>query len=141
MAYAEHKEGSNIYYNIFPETRMVEARMDTRCMLDDVATIFAKRGILCPHKEFQKIINKMPNTLWGKAVCHPDDEWDVVRGKEIARARLLKKYYRYRLEMFKCAADYIDKSLTHCEDYMNFSWLSYNKFNDIIKNSQKFDEN
>ena len=36
----------------------------------------------------------MPNEFRAVAKCHPDDNFDETRGKDIAKERLMKKYYK-----------------------------------------------
>lgn len=35
---------------------------------------------------------RMPDKFKAAAVCHPDDEWDVAKGMEIAKDRVLEKW-------------------------------------------------
>ena len=51
----------------------------------------------------------MPNTFRAKATCDDRDEWNEEVGKEVAKAKVLKNYYRSldkRIDMFR--ADLID---------------------------------
>lgn len=46
-----------------------------------------------------KILRNRHN-FYGIAKCNPDDEYNVEIGKEIAKARLLAKYYRVKRRLF-----------------------------------------
>ena len=52
--------------------------------------------------------------LYGKAKCAPEDKFDAEIGKEIARKRLLEKYYKFERSMLKI----IHKKFTKfCAEY------------------------
>jgi hypothetical protein len=124
--YTEKKEGSSIHYNIFEDYK-VECYINQSDFIDDIIHSLDKKKIYYKIDFVLNIINKyFPNErIWGFAKCHPDDTFDKEKGKALARARLLKKYYKIRTNVFRDIAEDLDKQLTYCEDCLNYSWLSY----------------
>lgn len=121
-----------IKYVIDEEKRTVVCYM-TNCRYDALDAL-RQIGALCmiaiPTMGCKPFFN--PNKLLindvyrGKAKCHPDDEWDVKRGKQIARNRMLHTYYAARFrrlayiegkirelyDMIKDKVDYCDTRVT-----------------------------
>jgi hypothetical protein len=73
------------------------------------------------------------DTYVGKAVCHKEDEWDVVKGKQIARLKALRafmidrkkvtqaveKSFEEALERIKKANNYSEYGLRHINEELN----------------------
>ena len=110
-----------IKYVVDEEKRTVVCYM-TNCRYDALDAL-RQSGALCmiaiPTMGCKPFFN--PNKLLindvyrGKAKCHPDDEWDVKRGKEIARNRMLNTYYAARFRKL----DFISEKINQL--YINLS--------------------
>jgi len=59
--------------------------------------------------------------------------FDEEMGKQIARNRLLEKYYKIRLNYLQYIGDELSKQIDVVEDQMNYSWLRYNDYVDANK--------
>lgn len=71
---------------------------------------FVEMGI-CGEYNLAKKIQKGFGKFVGKAKCHPDDTFNVEKGKLVARDRLLYKWRRYKSEIISCIID--DMSNAH----------------------------
>lgn len=71
-------------------------------------------------------LKQLSNGFYGIAKCHNKDKFDIEIGKEIARKKLLSKYYRferhmlmsankYLIQNFKSYIEKIDKRMDLCE--------------------------
>lgn len=123
----EQKEGSSITYYINEEKRTVVAKMPLSTVANDIDNNCLKKGLkfIPAYREIKKYPHK---NIIGIAKCAPEDTFDIETGKRIAAARLLQKYYKIKLNAYRVIADFYDNKLSTCEDLMNYSWLSYNKF-------------
>ena len=61
-------------------------------------------------------------TYTGKAVCHPNDEWDVEKGMRIAKLKAIRAYLNDRkvitdrlVKMFEDVADRVEDMAKHTE--------------------------
>lgn len=90
--------------------------LDIRYFVDEnakvvVCVIYAHQADV--FREFEDILRKVEHLpLWGthsmfnptkfvgKAKCHPEDVFDAEKGKELARARALKKYNMAKLDAY-----------------------------------------
>ena len=61
-----------------------------------VCGIFKNKNLSADHKnKIERYADKLTeHRLIGVAKCSPEDEFDLETGKRIARARLLKRYYK-----------------------------------------------
>lgn len=57
-----------------------------------------------------KKIQKGFGKFIGKAKCHPDDTFDVEKGKLVARDRLLYKWHRYKSEVIHNIVDDLSRA-------------------------------
>lgn len=69
---------------------------------------------------------RIKGTYRGKALCHPDDKFDLKEGMKIARSRMLYSYYRdlliknYEwLEEYNKARDSINNIIDHCSSRLD----------------------
>ena len=62
---------------------------------------------------------KMPKSFMGKAVCAPDDEWNVETGSLLAYARAKDKCYRSFFKRANLYAQAIDNRLNNIIDEFN----------------------
>lgn len=96
-----------IKYAVVPEKKIVYAILsNTRHdALRKIDKMMGDNPVCCVyHKKYM-----MPNTFRAKATCDDRDEWNEEIGKEVAKAKVLKNYYRSldkRIDMFR--ADLID---------------------------------
>lgn len=66
--------------------------------------------------------------LVGVAKCHPDDKFDLEKGKKLAKYRLLQKYYFKKRKVYDRLVDmtwrdfnkYVNEA-----DYCNYMWCKY----------------
>lgn len=102
-----------IKYNVIESQRKVVAKIDN-CE-NDAYNVISKacNGML---EFFNGESFKLPTYFTAVAKCHPDDEFDIEKGKEIARKRVIEKYndaMSYILldfaTVFDICADNIDK--------------------------------
>lgn len=98
------KNVSKINYFVNEEKRTVVAMMND--CADDVLTDM-KIDIF--HPAAGSLI--ISNTFRGKAVCDKDDIWDIEKGKEIARSKMLAKYYRAKENVIR-------KYITQMNEYL-----------------------
>lgn len=70
----------------------------------------------------------------GVAICHPDDDFDIERGKELAAARcnekVAAKRYARALSKYVEACQARDKAIAYVDDmkeYMNDSYIAMNE--------------
>lgn len=88
-------EKNNFIYYIDEEKRTVVCkRIDCEY---EIMRMMSKNGLISIPSEISanKLILKSSYT--GKAKCNPEDEWDEDVGMDIARRRMLKKYYSDKL--------------------------------------------
>ena len=128
----EQKEGSSIIYLIDEENKTVTAKIPANnaylsVRYDCHKHHFAPYGMWSVEKEDRR------NYIIGKAVCAPEDTFDVEVGKKLARVRALKKFYAIKMKAFDTIAAEYDGYLRAIEDYMNYSWLRYNDNLEIEK--------
>lgn len=94
---------TKITYNIDKENRIITASMD-ECTFDVYVNLTKMNLDFCL---LRNLFNLFPNEIFmkysykGVAKCHPEDKWDEEMGKELARARLLKKYYKDYTDIIK----------------------------------------
>lgn len=74
---------------------------------------------------FYRTCELVPDTIIGKATCSISDEFDVEKGKAIARARVLEKYYYFKTKVFD---DYSEKMSKIADAFAGASNFSANKF-------------
>lgn len=130
VTYTEHKVDSDIYYSTLEDIasrKKVIAYMPEDALITDIKNFLRKRNIAVTDV-ICNILKKYATPMSGVAKCHPDDEFVYETGRNLARARLLEKYYIKRLKAIRDIAAEVDKQLTHCEDQMNYSWINVNKF-------------
>ena len=91
-----------VKYVVLPEQRVVYAilRGSRHDALRKINRMIGDGSDFCVYN------NKylMPDTFKAKAVCDSADEWNEEIGKNIAKAKVLKNYYRSldkRLDMFR----------------------------------------
>ena len=60
--------------------------------------------------ESERYLGQLSNHLCGIARCHDKDKFDVEIGKEIARKKLLAKYYKFEKHMLKSLREDMIKS-------------------------------
>ena len=80
---------SEIYYDV--DGNIVKARF-TKPWVDKFSAELLKLGI-CVSLKLKVSLYHMNYVECGKAKCHPDDRFSKQLGEEIARDRLLEKYY------------------------------------------------
>ncbi len=96
-----------IKYAVIPEKKIVYAILsNTRHdALRKIEKMMGDDSVFCAwSKKYM-----MPNTFRAKATCDDRDEWNEEVGKEVAKAKVLKNYYRSldkRIDMFR--ADLIE---------------------------------
>ena len=59
----------------------------------------------------------------GKAVCHSDDEWDIEKGKHLAKLRALRAYLKDRKEISKVLVSVYEgvaERMRNADDYSNY---------------------
>ena len=73
-------------------------------------------------------------TVRGVAICHPDDTFDIERGKELAAARcnerIAAKRYARALGKYVEACQKRDEAIAHVDamkEYMNDSYIAMNE--------------
>lgn len=121
----EKKPTSSIIYLIDEENRVITAKIPWMSMWRSLQRDGMKRGLdwAAAYKYWSSC-----KYFIGVAKCAPQDTFNIEKGKELARARALQKFYTAKLKCFQAIADDLDKKLTICEDYMNYSWLSVDRY-------------
>lgn len=83
-----------------------------------------------------RYINTFPDSYVGMAKCHPGDNFDEERGKELARARLLVKVNNAKAKImhhYMKQIDEIKDSITKVENhYLNRVSVQEKKIEDIL---------
>lgn len=100
------------------DQRKVVARLDDCSM--DAYNILRKR--LPSYITIDKNAVKIKSVFQASAKCHPDDEFDFEKGKEIARQRVIDKYNAAMYKVLSAVADdfdiyvdYLDGKICHFE--------------------------
>lgn len=63
--------------------------------------------------------------LVGSARCHPDDKFDLEKGKKLAKYRLLQKYYFKKNKVYDRLIDMVWRDIDKYReesDYCNYMW-------------------
>lgn len=136
-------DNSIIRYYIDEEKGIVIAAVDKVDIALEVFRILLKQGISINNEQYLNKLSKIEDyTYKTKAVCSERDTFDEKVGMEIARNRLLEKYYKARLEILRVFGDELSRQIDYVEDQMNYSWTSYNRYseqNQKVLDSQKRD--
>lgn len=94
---------TKITYNIDKKNRIITASMD-ECTFEayvNLKKINSDVGLLIDFFDLAWDDFSMKRIYTGIAKCHPDDNWDEEKGKELAKDRLLAKYYKDYLNIFE----------------------------------------
>ena len=80
-----------VKYHVIPEKRMVVATLNNTSMdaINKIAKMTDEFGCYAYQEKFS-----MPHNFRAVAVCHPMDTFDVEKGKQIAKKKLMDKYYK-----------------------------------------------
>lgn len=132
----EQAKGSSIFYLIDEENKTITAKMRTDCLVNDVYDAMGRwsLGIASNIYKNQELQRKY---FEGTAKCSPEDKFDIELGKKLARARMLKKYYKVRTNIFNQIAEEYSHYLTRIEDQLNYSWLASNDNIQTVKELSK----
>ena len=115
-------------------------KLDIRFFVDEATktvacTIYPDRNEV--YKEFQNLCEKenvemhvyfdgnyqnsfLNRRYCGKAKCHPEDTFDVEKGKEIAKARAMQKYDEAKLMAFQRIANRVSDLLDRMDRAVEF---------------------
>lgn len=121
---------TKITYNIDKENRIITASMD-ECTFDayvNLEKINSDVGLLIDFFDLAWDDFSMKRVYTGIAKCHPEDEWDEEMGKELARARLLKKYYKDYTDIIKQIIMKIDYLASGIREKYYYGIERYNMF-------------
>jgi len=134
----EQKQSSSIFYLIDEENKTITAKIPVDSAWENFRDDCWKRGI-APGSAYPACFKayRVKKYFVGTAVCAPTDTFDIEFGKKLARSRALKQFYKCKLNLFKVVAEELNKELMDIEDYMNYSWLSANRFAEDIKSMCK----
>lgn len=121
------KKTGNILYVIDKDNKIVTAKMKKDLLIADIVADCTKIGLACDESSFV-IGNPVDSYIIATARCADEDEFNEEIGIEIAKARLLKKFYREKMKQMDEIAGMLDEMLTKCEDYINYSWLRVDHF-------------
>ena len=92
----EGTRGSNITYYINKDKRTIVATL-RNCEYDVVKKL-DRLNILGTFIDLDKCM--LHDKYVGKAICHEDDEWNEEIGKQIAKDKVLFKYYADKTDTF-----------------------------------------
>ena len=136
-------DNSIIRYYVNEDNGIVIAAVDKVDIATEVFRALFRQGITIENEQIWNNLNKIEDcTYKTKAVCSEKDIFDEKVGMEIARNRLLEKYYKARLEFLRIFGDELSRQIDYIEDQMNYSWTSYNRYseqNQKVLDSQKRD--
>lgn len=132
-------DNSIIRYYIDEEKGIIIAAVDKVDIASEVFRILLKQGISINNEQYLNKFSKIEDcTYKTKAVCSEKDIFDEKVGMEIARNRLLEKYYKARLEFLRIFGDELSRQIDYIEDQMNYSWTSLERY--MKKNQQVIDD-
>ena len=106
----ERKDNSKVTYYINEDKKTVVCKLEG-CKWD-VADWAAQHSRMFYAFELPTYVDKytINDTYKAKATCHPEDTWDVEKGKRIALCKVLKKYYEAKDRMMdKIAKEFFDE--------------------------------
>lgn len=121
---------TKITYNIDKENRIITASMD-ECVFDaydNLKKIGLDANLLLNFFNLGWTEFTMRRVYKGVAKCHPDDDWDEEKGKELAKARLLRKYYKDYAHLFGKILFKIDRFYSEVEKKFNYGRRRYALF-------------
>ena len=111
---------SHIHYYINKEKRTIVATMEN-CEFDAIK-VLDKMGLFNVSYNGYNLDKFMMNSIYrGKATCSILDEWNEEVGIQIARNRMLAKYYRARTSALKRAKKVFDKMMEEFDSRILYS--------------------
>lgn len=121
---------TKITYNIDKENRIITASMD-ECVFDaydNLKKIGLDANLLLNFFDLAWNEFAMRRVYNGVAKCHPDDDWDEEKGKELAKARLLRKYYKDYAHLFGKILFKINRFSSEVEKKFHYGLRRYSLF-------------
>lgn len=111
-------ENGNMTYYINKEKRTVVCKK-TGCEFDIVNLIENISGCYTIPPEMSVKDVLLNSTYTGIAKCNPEDKWDEEKGMEIARKRMLLKYYKDKEKKTETYENLFNEYLNRIQDYAN----------------------
>lgn len=132
-------DNSIIRYYVNEDNGIVIAAVDKVDIAAEVFRALIRQGIAIENEQIWNKLSKIEDyTYKTKAVCSEKDTFDEKVGMEIARNRLLEKYYKVRLEILRVFGDELSRQIDYVEDQMNYSWSSLDRYKE--KNQKVIDD-
>lgn len=132
-------DNSIIRYYVNEDNGIVIAAVDKIDIATEVFRALIRQGIAIENEQIWNKLSKIEDyTYKTKAVCSEKDTFDEKVGMEIARNRLLEKYYKARLEILRVFGDELSRQIDYVEDQMNYSWSSLDRYK--AKNQKVIDD-
>lgn len=113
-----------IIYEVNKEKRVVTARFEgdkeywSQSLVEMCNNIFRPTCMAIPYRIIGKVLDGYTDFV-GKAKCHPNDVWDEEKGKNIAKQKLLAKWYNVKDCVLENAKDFVDKVYDDVTDRIN----------------------
>ena len=105
-----------VKYYVVPEKRMVVAALNN-CQYDacnKLAKIVETMDFIVYQDKFM-----MPNNLRAVAVCHEDDVFDIEVGKQIAKEKLMRRYYKHFDQKIALFNEYLARVNERMAEHIN----------------------
>lgn len=125
------EQEKTVTYIIDEENRTVKAviRNLKWDALNTIFRLFIKEGIqFCPTEE-----NVLNNTYSATAKCSEKDEFDVEKGKLIARRKAIIKYNKAKVAKMQKVYDKLSKVEKSLKATIDYTIKKYEKFEDELK--------